>query len=434
MKAASRESAFRAPDTAKDGDDRRMTIWFISAYDAPEGQSSRTHDFAMELAERGHRVWLFTSSYSHLSPVERLHDGENWREETVGPIHVCWLRTFHYKGNGLRRGLHMLSNAYRALSVGGRMAAKPDIIVGPSVPLFTALAAYLLAKLKGSQFVFEVRDVWPQALIDLGVLSPRNPVTWVLRAIEVFLYKRARMIVAVLPLAHQHICAYGIQRDRVVWVPNGVQLRRYEGTQAFNGGSRNALTVMYVGGFSATHDVDTIVEAAVRLKDRNVTFIVIGAGESKTNCEHLAQARGLENIVFRERVEKCAIPRTLQTADLLIAVVKDTPVYQFGINSNKIYDYLGSGRPIIFAGRAPNNPVADADAGLTVAPQDPAALAAAVVTFLEMDPLERKRLGDNGRRYAEKFLDTSILVRKLEAVFRRALDGTFTTDVGEMKS
>jgi len=411
-----------------------MTIWFISAYDAPEGQSSRTYDFAIELAERGHTVWLFTSSYSHLSPVERLRDGEKWREEAFGPIHVCWLRTVHYKGNGVRRALHMVSNAYRAFAVGSRMTAKPDIIVGPSVPLFTALAAYLLAKLKGSQFVFEVRDVWPQALIDLGVLSRRNPVTWLLRAIEVFLYRRARMIVAVLPLAHRHICASGIPPDRVVWVPNGVKLRRYEGTQAFNGGRRDALTVMYVGGFSATHDVDTIVEAATRLKDRNVTFIVVGAGDSKTKCERLAHARGLENIVFRERVEKRAIPEILQTADLLIAVVKDTPVYQFGINSNKIYDYLGSGRPIIFAGRAANNPVADAEAGLTVAPENPVALAAAVLKFLEMDPVERKRLGDNGRRYAEQFLDTSILVRKLEAVYRRALTEPSAPGVGEVTS
>lgn len=397
---------------------RKLNILYISAYDAPEGNSSRTYDYATELVDLGHNVTLMTSSYSHFTNKERLKGNEKWREEWFGKVRVFWLKTPPYKGNGFKRAVNMVTNAYRALFVGLKLDEKPDVIIGPSVPLFTGLSAFILSKFKKSQFIFEVRDIWPQALIDIGALSKRNPITIVLRMIEIFLYKKAKKIVAVLPYAYKHICKYGVPHENVIWVPNGVKISRYKNIKSYSGGTKNALAVMYLGGFSLTHDVRTIIEAAKKLKDEtNIKFIIIGGGKGKTQCEKIAKQYSLNNVIFKESVEKKEIPSVLEKADVLIATVKNTPVYQFGINSNKIFDYLGSGRPIIFAGNTPNNPVADAQAGVSIPPEDSIALSNALTRFLKMKPQERQQLGDNGLEYAKQHFDTHLLAKKLEKVF-----------------
>jgi len=114
-------------------------------------------------------------------------------------------------------------------------------------------------------------------------------------------------------------------------------------------------------------------------------------------------------VEFRDPVPKAAVSSLLAEADLLIASVKDTSHYQFGINSNKLLDYLASGRPILFAGQAPNDPVKESGAGVTTSPENPMQMAEAIRAVFEMAPHERRRLGANGRRYAVEQLDVKIL-------------------------
>ncbi|HYA42907.1 MAG TPA: glycosyltransferase family 4 protein [Syntrophobacteraceae bacterium] len=397
-----------------------MNIWYISAYDAPNGVASRTYDYAVELTGLGHHITIFTSSYSHFTHREHLQKGEKWREEWFGGIRVIWLKTIPYEDNGLGRGLNMLSNAWRALQVGRTIRPAPDVIFGPSVPLFTGLSACLLSRILNSKFCFEVRDIWPQALIDIGALSQNSPITLIFRMIERILYHRADRIIAVLPFAYRHICRCGVNRSSIEWVPNGVRLARFKDCAPFDGGKPDSLVVAYAGGGSKYgHDLDVILEAAKILQDegvRGVRFVIIGGGNQSASISTRAQHLGVKDFELRPAVPKAEIPKELNTADLLVASVKDTPVYQFGINSNKIFDYLGSGRPIIFAGKSANDPVADANAGVTIPPEDPRAMSRAILAFLKMDPAERKRLGDNGLQYAREHLDTAVLARKLENI------------------
>ena len=109
----------------------RLNIWYLSAHDQPKGQSSRTYDFSCELAKCGHQVTMFTNSYCHWTHAERLENFEKWRIEDIDDIRVVWLRTVHYKGNGLKRGLNMISNAWRSLQAACRLPDKPDVVIGP---------------------------------------------------------------------------------------------------------------------------------------------------------------------------------------------------------------------------------------------------------------------------------------------------------------
>lgn len=413
---------------ARRGSFLKLNIWFVSAYDMPEGQSSRTYDFAMELSLIGHQVTMITSSYNHFTHEEKLEKNEVWREEWFGNIRVIWIKTFPYKDKFLQRGINMISNAWHAYHIGKNLKGDPDIITGPSVPLFTALSAYFLSKKRRCVFCFEVRDIWPQALVDLGVLQKNSAITYFLSRLESFLYHKAKAIIVVLPFSYKHIEKYGISKDKVTWIPNGVNLSRFSDIdifERFDHGEKIVTNVMYIGGFSTTHGIDAVIETAKIFNAKGntqVQFILIGTGKKKEEVLELGSKYDLKNIEFRDAIPKNKIPIVQNESDILVASVKDTAHYQFGINSNKIFDYLASGRPIIFAGKSPNNPIKEANAGITIPPENPEAMAEAIENFLSMSLLERRKLGENARRYAEKHYDTKVLAKKLESVFLKAVE------------
>jgi glycosyltransferase involved in cell wall biosynthesis len=397
-----------------------MNIWYLSAYDQPMGQSSRTYEYSRELVRRGHQVTMFTNSYSHFTHHERLNADEPYRIEQIDGIRVVWLRTIPYTDNGWRRGANMLSNAWRSFQVSRHLQDIPDIVVGPSVPILTGWAASVIAKHKDAAFIFEVRDIWPQSLVDLGALTTHSPVYFAFRNLEKYLYRRARRISAVLPLTWKHVARSGVAPDKVIWIPNGANLENYKDIPPYDGGTKHSLTVMYVGGFSITHDVITILRAAHVLSIRGtneIRIIIVGSGRQRSECEKEAANLGLKNVEFRDPVPKSQIPRLQCEADVLVSSVKDTPVYQFGINSNKIFDYLAASRPVIFAGNAPNDPISESGAGFNIPPENPDAMADSLETMLRMSPEGRVEIGLRGRRYAEEHFELKKLAARMEDMF-----------------
>ena len=189
--------------------------------------------------------------------------------------------------------------------------------------------------------------------------------------------------------------------------------------------------MMYVGGFSVTHDVSTILKAAKILegqgKGDDFNFIIVGDGRQRSDCEREAKDLGLKNVAFRDSVPKVEVASLQTRADVLIASVKDTPVYQFGINSNKLYDYLASPRPIIFSGNAPNDPIAESGAGYSITPENPDAMAEALTQLLHMKPEFRVKLGTTGREYVHKEFDQSKLALRMESLLMQAIQDKETS-------
>ena len=400
-----------------------MNIWYLSAHDQPRGQSARTYDFARELTRRGHDVTMFTNSYCHWTHVERLMSGERWRIEVIDGIRVVWLRTIHYTGNGLMRGLNMLSNAWRSIQAAHELTDLPNVVVGPSVPLGTGWAAARIAGMKGAAFVFEVRDVWPIALVDDGGMSRHSPVYVAFRLLEKYLYRRAQRISATMPYLHRHVSESGADPGKVSWVPNGVDFDRFAGWEAYDGGEVGSLVVMYVGGFGVAHDVITIVRAAKILHESGVVgirFVIVGNGVKRAECEREAVFGKLGNVEFRDSVPKAQVPKVQMEADVLVAAVTDSASYRFGLNLNKIFDYFASARPVIFAGKAPNDPIIASGAGFSVPPENPRALVEALLRLSAMSPAERREMGLRGRRYVESEYDMRTLADRMENLLTEA--------------
>lgn len=400
-----------------------MNIWILNHYaTTPDEPATRSYDIGKQLVKKGHRVTIFASSFSHYKFREkRLQPGERWRAEEYDNVRFIWLKTTPYKGNEWRRVINMLSYAWRAFWVGRGLKERPDVIIGTCVHPLAVLSAYILSIIRKSRFFFEVTDLWPQTLVDMGALSERSPVTWGLRNLEKFLYQKAEKIIVLLPHADDYITSLGISKDKIAWIPNGVDLSRYEGLKLYDGGISKTFTLMYTGGFLRAHRLDIMLEAAKILNESNnqLRFVFVGDGPERTSLIKLSKEAGLDNVSFPGLVPKREMYKVMSQADAFIGSLRNLPqLHKYGISPNKLFDYLASGRPVLFAANLPpsHNPVEEAKAGITVPPENPEALAQAITMLVAMKPEDRIQMGKNGLEYVKKHHDIRVLANKLEGI------------------
>jgi len=407
-----------------------MNIWIFNQYaitpDMPGG--TRHYDLGRELVRRGHRVTVLASSFHHYLHCEtRLQSREKWKIEDVDGVKFVWLRTPPYQRNDWRRVRNMVAFAFQAWRVGRKLpklapeVGKPDVIIGSSPHLFTSLAAYWVARHHRAKFVMEVRDLWPQTIIDMGELSARSPITKSLQALEKFLYRRAERIITLLPMAHEYITAYGVPRDKVVWIPNGIDLSRFEdfGPAASFG---EGFKVMYLGAHGQANALDVLIQAAKIVQDKGleeIKFVLVGDGPEKPRLMALAKDLGLHNVEFRQPVPKSEVPSVLNDADAFLVQLGGREVYRWGISSNKLFDFMAMGKPVLSSAEAVGNPVEKAQCGLTIPPRDPQSLADAVIKLYQMPKEKREAMGRCGREYVEKHHAMPVLTDKLEKTLKK---------------
>jgi len=406
-----------------------MNIWIFNQYahppDLPGG--TRHYDLGRELVRRGHQVVIFaTSFHHHLRRETRLKPGEYWKIENVNGVNFIWLRTPPYQRNDKWRMWNMTVFMFRAWWLGRKIPdlvpeiGKPDVIIGSSPPLLTPLAAYWIAKHYRIKFVMEVRDLWPQTIIDMGGLSVHHPITKTLQFLERFLYRRAERIITLLPFAHEYITACGFPQEKIVWIPNGVDLSRFEDfVAAASPKSEKVFKVMYLGAHGQANALDVLIQTAKVIQDRGysgIRFILVGDGPEKPKLMALAKDLGLHNVEFREPVPKSEVTKVLQEADVFLLNLEKVEVFRYGISPNKLFDYMAAGKPIISSVRTLSSPVEVTRCGLVVPPRDPKALVEAVITLYRMSPKERAEMGRRGREYVAKYHDIRKLALRLEEV------------------
>lgn len=407
-----------------------MRIWIFSHYaGSPEMPYTRNYDLSKELVRRGHAVTIFASSFSYYRRQEqRLFQGEKWKLEDYEGVQFIWLKTIPYKQHDWRRVMNMLSYSWRAFWVALSKKEHPQVVIGTCVHPFAALTAYVVSVFKRAGFVFEVTDLWPQTLVDMGVLSEKNPVTWALRALEKFLYKRAKKVLMLWPYAHLYTTSLGIPREKVVWTPHPADFSRLEGIKPYDGTVSDCFTVMFLGGQSAYHGLDVILEAASILQRqgrKEIRFVIVGEGPNTAQYVQRAEELQLQNTEFRPLVPKTEIAKVMNEASAFIFHIRKIPLLkEYGISTNKLVDYLSSGRPIIYAVDSKNNPVKEAGAGISVEAGNPHEMVRGVLELLALAPEQRAEMGRKGRAYAERYHDVRKLGGRLESVCQSVVSGS----------
>ena len=390
-----------------------VRIWILNHYASPPDQpaGTRHYDLSRVLARQGHDVTIFASGFSHLTlREERLRRNERVRIEYFDGVRFVWVRAMPYSGNDGRRALNMLSYATSAIRA-QRQMTRPDVVIGSSVHLAAVAAACLIGGVRRVPFVFEVRDLWPQTLIDMGALKEYSVMTWALRVLERFLYNRARVVISLLPKASEYITLRGIPSEKIVYVPNGIA-DYDEGIPCLDDKATELVTRIeewrlagflvagYVGSHVRANSIDTLIEGARTLHDRGVrhiAFVFVGDGVEKERNEQLAQQHGLRNVIFWQSLPKRSVPAVLKALDITLFSLRDIAVFKYGLSCNKLFDYLASGRPIVSACAIENMPVRASGGGICVPSGSPEAIADALVGLASMGAAGRRAMGERGR-------------------------------------
>ena len=313
----------------------------------------------------------------------------------------------------------MLTYAARAVAHRyARHSARPDVIIGTTVHPLAAFVAAKLAQRYNVPFIFEVRDLWPQTLIDMGRMSPQGIQARLLRRLEKWLCLRASRIITVLPRASEYLMGFGVKAEKIIWLPNGVDLVDFPNPPTPR--EKDTFDLMYFGAHGTANGLENLLRAMEILEQgvhaKAIRLRLIGDGPLKEGLIKLAQALGLKSVVFEPPVPRSQIPSLAAQADAFVFNLIDLPVFRFGISSNKLFDYMAGARPILFCSNAGNNPVDEADAGLTVRPDEPKELAHAIERLLDRPLDERIRMGQNARAYVEQHYDYARMAQKLSAL------------------
>lgn len=324
-----------------------------------------------------------------------------------------------YASNGLARVLNWLSYGATSL-IAGLRAPHVDVVYASSPHLLAGLSGWLIASIRRIPFVLEIRDLWPDVLVDMGGLSQSSPIVRVLRVLERFLYRRAVRIVVLTEGVLPRLSELGVDTSKVVAIPNGAdpadfevsadrdELRRRYG---FDG-----VTVVYAGAHGPANGLELVLDAAasLRSKEPRLRFALVGDGVQKRQLQERAEREGLHNIHFLDPVPKQEMPALLHAADAGLHVLADVPLFRFGVSPNKLYDYLAAGLPTIT-----NTPgevagiVHAAEAGHAVPPDG---IAEGALLVARADAAARKRWGDNGRAWMAANRSRRALAANLETV------------------
>ena len=396
------------------------TVWILNHYAQEPGGpgGTRHYSLARHLLDSNWRSVVIAASTEHNTGRQRLLAHENTRLETFNGVPFLWVRTPEYEGNRIARIKNMLAYSWKAwLPATTRQLPRPDVVIGSSVHPFAAVAGLLLARRFRVPFVFEVRDLWPQTLIDMGKLSEHGIPTQLMKRLERWLYQNAARIIVLLPRAQDYIVPLGIPENKIVYIPNGVEVNGIPKSA----NPSNTFTLMYFGAHGQANGLQNVLQALHYLNSHNdkglaIRLRLIGDGPTKPRLMKIADELKLTNVSFEPSVSKNVISKLASSADAFIFNLIDTDVFKYGISSNKLFDYLASARPIIFCCNASNNPVAESNSGITVAPNNPEALAGAIATLAALPISERTRMGAAGFEFVKANHSFALLAKRLAAV------------------
>jgi glycosyltransferase involved in cell wall biosynthesis len=399
-------------------------VWIVNQYAGSprHGMEYRHYHLARALAEKGHRVVVITGTRSHLftRPPEVSRP---FTLETIDGVTYCWVDGPRYeRAISLGRILNMVAFAARLERLPVTRLPRPDAILVSSPSLFPLPVAARWARRFGARFAFEVRDIWPLTLRELGGLSRKHPLVLVMQRLEDYGYRRADAVVSVLPAAVGHMVSRGMDPAKFHYLPNGIDLdgRRSDGAapsvvrDAIRPG---AFTVGFVGTLGRANVLETLIDAAKLVQADGVQVVVVGAGAERDQL--LARADGAANVAFVGPVAKEQVGPAIELFDACYVGYRRSSLYRFGVSPNKLYEYMAVGRPVLFAADAANQPVQEADCGRTVAPEDPEALAEAIRSLVACSDDERSRLGANAREYVARRHDYGRLAEELAGILLR---------------
>lgn len=401
-----------------------MHILAFSHYYPPEvnAPASRMSEHARTWVQMGHRVTIVTGAPNH--PTGTLFPGYRnrlFQRETVDGVDVIRVWTLLAANQGfIRRSLNHLSFLLSVVLQGWRLPAS-DLILSTSPQFFCGLAGWFFKRRK-RPWVLEIRDLWPESIMAVGAVR-RGLLIRAIEALEHFAYRHADLVVSVTDGFVPHIAAHRNGKPIIV-IKNGVDLEQFGDRDAnaadlfrSEHGLGGKFVAAYIGTHGMAHRLDTLLDAAERLADRDdIRFLLVGAGAERDNLLAERDRRGLTNVIMLEQQPRPAMPAIWGATDAAVIHLRRIDTFKTVIPS-KMFEAMASGCPIVMGVEGEAKALMEAgDAGIAVEPEDADALADAILV-LANDPARATALGQNGSIFVRREFDREQLARAMAVTF-----------------
>lgn len=374
---------------------------------------TRSYEMALRLLRRGHRVTMICGAYE---AGDQIADKQRRVvEEDIDGIRV--LRVAEPYGNRMgftRRVLAFGRFARTATQLVRGLDA--DLVFATSTPLTVGIPGMNGARRLHVPFVFEVRDLWPELAIALGVV--RSPwLKWYTRRLERNIYSAAQRIIALAPGIKDGICRTGYSPDRVTIIPNASDLDLFrpasDKTLDERFGGPDEFRLVFTGAHGLANGLDAVLDAALELKRRGVKgirLVFIGEGNQRARLIARCKSDGTDALItWLSAIPKTELAAVLPRMHVGMMVLKNVPSFYYGTSPNKFFDYIAAGLPVVnnYPGWLADL-IHEHDCGVVVPPNDAAAFADAIIRLRDAQ-YDLPGMGRRGRQLAERSFSRELL-------------------------
>lgn len=413
-----------------------MNIWYLHHYATPYELPGlhRPFEFGEYFHKSGHQITVFSSSYLHYAGSNMIEDGACYLTKQYGDTTAVFVKTCGYENSGAKRVINMLQFGAKLPKIAKRYAkenGKPDVIIASSPHPFTMLAGLKIAKKFGIPCICEVRDFWPEVFFFGGTIKETGLIGRILLRGERYIYKKADGLTFLKEGDHTYITDKGwsteqggpIDMDKCIYINNGVDIALYDKRitesvyedEDLNG---DRFTVVYCGTIRPVNNIDLILDTAKLLGDA-YRFLVFGTG----NCVDALQKRindeQIGNVKLKGYVDNRFVPSILHHSSLNLLNYSGTAYnWSRGNSSNKLFEYLASGKPVLSTVKMGYDILERYACGTSVEHTTPEEIADKIREIKELEPAAYQDMCQHARVAAEDFDIPHLAGRYLEEIDR----------------
>ncbi len=388
-----------------------MKVLLINqAFVSPDEPGHTRHfEMAQYLRARGHELVIVASDLNYQTGRRTVARRGLFAEQVIDGVRV--LRAYIYPAlhrSYFWRIISFFSFMFSSIRTALRVE-DVDLVMGTTPPIFQAASAWFVAFVRRKPFLLEVRDLWPEFGVSMGVL--KNPVVIALaRGLEKFLYARAAHILVNSPAYKDYMLGRGVPEQKIAFIPYGTDVDMFnpqlDGSSIRRKlGVQDKFVAVYAGALGQANDIDTILRAAARLKkDDRIHFVLFGDGKERPRLEEEARKQNLTNVIFAGVCPKKEMPLVLASSDVCLAILQNIPAFRMTY-PNKVFDYMAAGRAtVLVIDGVVREVIESSGGGVFVEPGNDAMLAKTVLE-LANNPQRAKQMGENARAYLVRYLD-----------------------------
>ena len=357
-----------------------MHILFLTDNFPPEvnAPASRTFEHAKHWVMLGHKVTVITCAPNFPDGKVFLgYKNHIWQSERIEGIRVIRVWTYITPNDGFfKRVLDFLSFMLSSF-IASLFIKRFDVVIGTSPQFFTVCSAYMVGLIKRKPFVFELRDLWPETIRVVGGSKSRILLS-LLERLELFLYRKAKLVIAVTHSFKSNLVSRGIDPEKIKVVTNGVQLDQFNYDQKARVFLRKELgwtdnfIVSYIGTHGECQKLETLLNAAEYCQRTStycdLRFLFVGSGSQRRNL--MRQARELSNVKFLPQVPKEDVARYWSAVDLSIVHLVNHEMFKSVIPS-KIFESMAMQVPIVLGVEGEAKKIINENGvGLSFVPED----------------------------------------------------------------